>query len=172
MEFRKFTKKSRGQHTLWTAASHLCESLKGHHRSSCLSFPNTVEAGSPGWPRTYYVDQDGLEFTEIHMSGHLASKKNLKKCVFFNVWIFCVCVLPLCLIPEKARRGRWVPWAWSCETVVSCHVGAGNQTWVLWKNVLVWEGIFSWKCIVNNWFIVSLSCLTVKEIRAEGVAQW
>jgi hypothetical protein len=37
-------------------------------------------------------------------------------------------------VPETARRGCWVLWNWSLQVVVSCSVGAGSWTQVLWKS--------------------------------------
>ena len=89
---------------------------------------------SPGCPRTHYVDQAGLKFTETHLPllgliPHLAL-------IFFKIYFYlfkCVCGVYQCVLcvyefpqsPKKASDPL------ELETVVSHHVGAGNQTPVL-----------------------------------------
>lgn len=37
-------------------------------------------------------------------------------------------------VPYEARRGRWIPLGLDWQMVVSCHVGAWYQKWVIQKN--------------------------------------
>lgn len=48
--------------------------------------------------------------------------------------VFHLCTT-VCLVPAEARIGHQIPWNWSYR-VMSHHVGAGNQTQVLWKSGL------------------------------------
>ena len=62
-------------------------------------------------------------------------------------------------VPEEARRGRQIPWL---QTVVSCHVGAGNQTRVLWKSSQCLRPLVhhsSSRLCISTSFISIKSCL-------------
>ena len=39
----------------------------------------------------------------------------------------------VCTAPVETKRRCWAPWN-KRYTVVSCHVSAGNWTWILWKS--------------------------------------
>jgi hypothetical protein len=39
-----------------------------------------------------------------------------------------VTIKHICAVPEEARRGHQNSWNLELQTIVSCHVGAGNQT--------------------------------------------
>jgi hypothetical protein len=54
----------------------------------------------------------------------------------FRFNLFHMHALSSCMIvPVRARRKHWVSWNWTYVwMVISCHVGAGNQTQVLCKN--------------------------------------
>ena len=38
------------------------------------------------------------------------------------------------LVPMEVRRGCQIPWNWSYKVVASYHLGAEDQTHVLWKS--------------------------------------
>lgn len=45
-----------------------------------------------------------------------------------------VCMCTTCVQEETVeRRGPWLPWNWKLDVIVSYRVGAGNQTWSLYK---------------------------------------
>lgn len=54
--------------------------------------------------------------------------------LFYVYWCFVyiyVCTSQVYLVPMKAREYQSI---WNLQIAVSCFVGAGNQTLILWKN--------------------------------------
>lgn len=43
----------------------------------------------------------------------------------------------MCVVPEEARGGHQSPLELEFHMIVSHQVGAGNQTWVPWKNTVL-----------------------------------
>jgi hypothetical protein len=88
-------------------------------------FWDRVSLYSPGCPGTHFVDQAGLELRNLPASAFWV--QGLKACattVWHVQWYFAdmnVCVRMMNPLEREL------------QTVVSCHVNAGNWTWVLWK---------------------------------------
>lgn len=86
------------------------------------SFPKATVLGFtdscwwvPSWPNlSFCFCLFVLDFTLFYVSGCFV-------CMY-------TCAPHVCLMPEEARRG-----CWELQVVVSCLVGTGNQTQVLWK---------------------------------------
>ena len=55
--------------------------------------------------------------------------------IFFYVWVFCLNIWMhcMCTLPLEARRGHHLL-GLELQSAVSCHVGSRTQTWLLWKN--------------------------------------
>jgi len=117
---------------------------------------------SSGWPGTHYVDQNGLELTEIHLSLPLnAGIKGAsyytwldlifilckevyvylcaRVCVYIYIYVcvctcvLCICVHNMCAVLSEARRGCQVL-STGVTFIAHHHMGAGTSTWVLCKN--------------------------------------
>lgn len=95
----------------------------------------------------------------------------LKTC--FTFWILkkimCVSVSPACM--SVHRLHAWCPWrpdifrfcgvgVLELQMVVSCLLGAGNQTQALWKNSQVWLFFFFFLTLfsVNGYFTCMCIC--------------
>ena len=96
-------------------------SSPGDHLNSLCKYSPTflrVSLCSPGCPGIPFVDQSGLEPTEIHLplSPGLGIKGATVPCYHLPFQKLCIDVLPtyvcvpqVCLAPEDARRGCWIP---------------------------------------------------------------
>ena len=57
--------------------------------------------------------------------------------VFIGAWVLClhVCIyMCICLVTHRGQKRALEPLELELQMVVSCYVGARNQTWVLCKN--------------------------------------
>lgn len=60
---------------------------------------------------------------------------NIIFCLFVCLWVFawmCICASQACVVPTEVRDGTRSPGS-EFQAVVSCHMGPGNTTQVLWK---------------------------------------
>ena len=98
-------------------------------------FWDRVSLCSPGCPRTHFVDQADLKLRNPPAST--SQVLGLKACattaqlIFFKKWfIFTLCALMFCLHVCLWDGANLI--GTGLETVVTCYVGAGNWTKVLW----------------------------------------
>jgi hypothetical protein len=97
-----------------------------------LVFPDRVSLCSPGCPGTHSVVQAGLELRNLPAS---ASRLNsLEKKSIFNYVYVCVVLHILVQCAQRLREDIRSPTAVAIGGCKPLHLGAGNQTQILWKS--------------------------------------
>lgn len=118
------------QTTSWTytvCSGHLCDlERSSQHFLSPPSLP-PCEAGS----KESVVTED----VWVSAVGPVSPKVFFFPVINFLLFYLCSCFAhstSTCVVLPEIRKGHWVP-ELELQTVVSCPVEAGTQTWLLWN---------------------------------------
>lgn len=82
----------------------------------------------------------------------------------------CVCAAHAYLVPLEFRNGHRIPWR--NERLSSCHVGAGNQIWVLFKSneysVLLNHPSSSLRLLSNSYLLCQIYRVPTSTVLRDG----